>query len=103
MAAFLEMPLDEFAKKYVRRCNNRYSLIEKKNEQGDYDCIFLKGKLCQVYDHRPTQCRTFPFWPENLKSEKSWKLAAKACEGINDDAPLIPREQIEKTLAANEK
>ena len=37
-----------------------------------YDCVFLKEdpergrKTCSIYPVRPLQCRTWPFWPENL-------------------------------------
>lgn len=36
---------------------------------------------------RPTQCRTFPWWPQNLISDYDWQLAARECEGIT-----LPRE-----------
>ncbi len=43
-------------------------------------CVFLKGGRCSVYSARPVQCRTFPFWPENLV-RKVWK------EEIERDCP----------------
>lgn len=103
MATSLNMPLEQFKKKYIRQRDNRYALIEKKTPQGDYDCIFLKDKKCQVYQARPLQCRTFPWWKENLTSEESWNLAAEECEGINDQAPLLPYSQIVQLVQANEK
>ena len=38
---------------------------------------------CLIYPVRPTQCRTWPFWPANLQSVESWCLAALRCPGIN--------------------
>ena len=39
----------------------------------DDACTFLgKDGGCSVYDARPQQCRTWPFWPENLK-RKTWE------------------------------
>jgi hypothetical protein len=35
-----------------------------------------------VYDGRPAQCRTFPFWTLNLRSEEAWNRAARDCQGI---------------------
>lgn len=96
IANHLNMPLDLFKRKYVRMRNNRYSLIEKKSQNND--CIFLEGKKCQIYQVRPKQCRTFPWWKENLNSEESWKLAALECEGINDQAPLVPLSEIVQLL-----
>ena len=98
MAKHLKIPIDLFKRKYTRQSGNRYALIEKKTMHNEYDCIFLKDKKCTIYQFRPKQCRTFPWWKENLNSEESWKLAAQSCEGINDDAPLVPFEEIEQKL-----
>lgn len=98
MADTLDISLELFKKKYVRHRDNRYALVERKTKGGDYDCIFLKDKKCEVYQARPQQCRIFPWWPENLKSEESWQSAAQECEGINPDAPLIPYSEIVKSL-----
>lgn len=92
IAKFLDIPLDLFKRKYVKMRNNRYSLIEKKSQNNA--CVFLEGKKCQIYPVRPNQCRTFPWWKENLNSEESWKLAALECEGINDQAPIVPLSAI---------
>ena len=94
MALTLDMPLAIFKKRFIRSRDNRYTLIEKKNKNNKYDCIFLKNGKCEVYQNRPLQCRTFPWWQENLNSEESWCLAAVECEGINDQAPLVSYETI---------
>lgn len=91
MADQLKISTEDFCRQYVRQIDNRLALKERVD---NYDCIFLKDKKCQLYKSRPTQCRTFPFWPENLKSPKHWNEVE--CEGINDEAPIIPLEEIEK-------
>ncbi len=93
MAHFLAITLDEFKRKYTRRVGSRFSLIEMKQT---YSCIFLKDNKCRVYGARPTQCKTFPWWPQNISSEKAWKGAAYSCEGINDEAELVPTETIQE-------
>jgi Fe-S-cluster containining protein len=35
-------------------------------------CPFLAGTSCTVYAARPLQCRTWPFWPENLR-QRTWQ------------------------------
>lgn len=48
-------------------------------------CQFLGPDGCTVYDARPAQCRTFPFWPENLASRESWEREVVAdCPGSRD-------------------
>ena len=46
------------------------------------NCIFLKENRCTVYKSRPIQCRTWPFWPENMNT-KTWNNdIAKNCPGV---------------------
>ncbi len=94
LAKLLNISSEMFKRRYVRIRSNRMCLVEKKNN----DCIFLEGKRCQVYQARPKQCRTFPWWEENLASEESWKSAAKDCEGINESSPLVPLSEIVQLL-----
>lgn len=96
MAEFLKITFREFVEKYTRQVNGQLALKEFPKS---YDCIFLRDKKCLVYGARPKQCRTFPFWPENLDSKESWEKTAKRCEGINHEhAPVISLEEIQKRL-----
>ena len=100
IADFLQLTVDEFSKKYLRRVKGRLSLLELPKT---YDCIFLKDNKCQIYSVRPTQCRTYPWWPQNLKSEKDWEAAARFCEGIQPQAPLVLLEKIEEQKEIQEQ
>ncbi len=83
IAKFLGRTDGTLDKKYLRRVGLRYSLTEKPGG----DCIFLKradGKsMCGIYPVRPLQCRTWPFWKENLKSADAWNEANQNCPGLN--------------------
>lgn len=97
IAGFLKLTVDQFTRQYVRQVNGGFSLTEKVG----YDCIFLKredGKaMCGIYPVRPTQCRTWPFWNQNLQSPEAWTQAAARCPGMCDaDAPMHAPEHIEK-------
>lgn len=93
IAEHLGLSVEEFGKKYLRKLNGRFSLIE---HPVSYDCVFLKEKKCTIYEARPLQCRTFPWWPQTLASEKEWLKGARTCEGISPQAPVVPLETIEK-------
>ncbi|MGE0057431.1 MAG: YkgJ family cysteine cluster protein [Dehalococcoidia bacterium] len=94
LAAFLHMPAGKFAKQYTRSFLGRRALIDRPRSP---DCVFLEGKACTVYEARPTQCRTFPWWGQNLHDHESWEEAAESCEGINHPrASLIPLAEIEE-------
>ena len=61
-------------------------------------CQFLDNDgRCSIYQHRPAQCRTYPFWPEIVDTERNWKDEARRCEGINR-GQVIPLKEIEKRL-----
>lgn len=106
MASALSLSESEFYKRHARReggaagSRGNWSLREKKTQHG-HDCIFLDretipGKaICGVYEARPGQCRTWPFWPENLRSESSWQRVKRAtpCPGM-DTGTLVSIEQI---------
>ena len=65
----------------------------------DGRCVFLdKNKACRIYNLRPVQCRTYPYWPELLETKQAWNNEAKYCEGINVGA-VIPVGEIAKKLA----
>jgi len=85
--------LDRFERKFVRNVGARRSLVE----YSDGDCIFLDPKTrgCSVYEVRPKQCRTWPFWPSNLESPSKWGQAAKSCPGCNK-GKLYTLEQIDR-------
>lgn len=95
IAAHLQMTLNDFSKKYVRKVGERYSLLEKPHS---YDCMFLEGKMCRIYPARPIQCQTFPYWPGVMESAETWREAARGCEGIRHDAPIVSKEEIERQL-----
>ncbi|CAD7286766.1 hypothetical protein LMG7974_00073 [Campylobacter majalis] len=63
LSEFLGLKTDEFIKKYLFKTQNKYS-IKEKEYNGGYACIFFdeQNKNCGVYEYRPSQCRTFPFW-----------------------------------------
>ncbi len=99
MAEALEIQREEFVRQYTRMAFGRLALLEHPRT---YDCVFLSGKLCKIYEARPRQCRTFPWWPEHLTSKEAWEEEAKYCEGINHpEAPLIPAEEILSIIKNN--
>ncbi|GHV84977.1 zinc/iron-chelating domain-containing protein [Spirochaetia bacterium] len=71
--------------------SEQLSLKEKSN----FDCIFWQDG-CTVYQSRPLQCRTFPFWESVLCSPHIWE--GLSCPGTGH-GQLHSREYIESCLA----
>ncbi len=78
----------EFLERYTHDTMVGRSLRERPRE-GGYECIFLDREkfpgraVCSVYEDRPAQCRTWPFWKSNLAGPWTWGKAAKTCPGLN--------------------
>ncbi len=73
----LNLTRHEFKKQYLRKYHERLSLIEF----DDGRCIFWDNG-CKIYEFRPYQCRSFPFWWQTIRNEKCWEIVAKKCSGI---------------------
>ena len=66
-------------------------------EKDNYDCIFLTKNGCSIYEGRPSQCRTYPFWESIVESRANWESEGKSCPGIGKGRK-ISRKEIEKEL-----
>ena len=99
LAQFAGLAFDDFTRKYVRQVGNRYSLIERPGG----DCVFWDGAVgCTVYEARPVQCRTWPFWPENLETREDWEHVESVCPGSvqgQDRGRFFSLEQIQAEAA----
>jgi Fe-S-cluster containining protein len=94
LAKLRGVPREEFVRDFVRTIPGiGPSLIER----ADGSCIFFADGKCSVYPARPAQCRTYPFWLKNLRSEEAWHRAARACPGIGT-GPYRDREEILRTV-----
>lgn len=80
MADLLHMGLDAFANQYVKAAYGRLSLQERLRE-GEYHCCLFDpfNENCLVYQARPEQCQTFPFWDAY---REDFQLLLEICPGV---------------------
>jgi Fe-S-cluster containining protein len=85
--------IDQFCEQYVRQVGIRKSLKEFSNG----DCVFFDNQTrkCQVYEARPRQCRTWPFWDSNVKTPEAWAQTCQVCPG-SGRGRLYQLEQIDE-------
>ena len=81
----------EFSQYFTRIIDDQLCLVDGEKEH----CVFLEDHKCNIYDVRPIQCRTYPFWSENLKSKSRWQLPRHECPGIGKGRQY-EREEIER-------
>lgn len=107
IAEHLGLTEAEFLKQYSEVKFGKRSLNEVAHPDRGYDCVFLRfdpdtGKAgCSIYPVRPAQCRTWPFWPSNLQSQRAWDRAAKGCPGMANGGDFYPVEKIRIILEQN--
>jgi Fe-S-cluster containining protein len=98
LAARLGVSTGDFIDRYTHVLAEGRSLVEREGPRG-FDCVFLDREkvpgraVCGVYEDRPRQCRTWPFWNSVLRDASSWARAGGVCPGINKGA-LTPVVQV---------
>ena len=83
LAKHLNISIEELGLNYLRKVGYKYSLKERQLAKDNYACVFfdLEKKCCSIYEARPTQCRTFPFW-DYFKENK--EEVFKECPAIKE-------------------
>lgn len=94
-AKLLNISNDEFKRKFssreikskVRNDEHWIVLKQKEDSNGLQGCVFLdeETKSCSIYDARPLQCSTYPFWPSIMKSVDAWNGEVVSADCRDDD------------------
>lgn len=88
-AAFLSLPPQGFAKKF--KLVKIDGILTLEPPDGTPCTFYDPDQGCGIYEARPVQCSTWPFWPEVARRKKSWEAAAKDCPGMNQGKLHSPR------------
>jgi uncharacterized protein len=96
LAIRFKMEISDFEAQFVREVGVRKSLVEHANG----DCIFFDGETrkCTVYEHRPRQCRTWPFWDSNIRTPEAWARTCEVCPG-SGHGTLVSVEEVLRQAA----
>jgi uncharacterized protein len=98
---FLQMEQSDFLENHARLVpygsKLRLSLLEKIAPNGEHQCQFWDNG-CSIYEARPSQCKSYPFWPSLLRSDIQWQKEALQCPGIGQGRVLVSAKEIEEFL-----
>jgi uncharacterized protein len=80
IANFLKVTENQLEKGCLKSISGKFS-VKDIALNGERVCFFfdMDKQNCSIYDVRPTQCRTFPFW-ESFKKDK--KYLEEECPAI---------------------
>jgi Fe-S-cluster containining protein len=93
LADHFKMSTSQFTATFTNKIDGLYEL-----RYTGKDCPFLQDNRCRVYKARPWQCRTWPFWPENMNSVV-WENEVSAwCPGAGR-GKLYTATEIEEILS----
>jgi Fe-S-cluster containining protein len=95
MAAHLEIYPHEFRKRYVKKSDGFLVLRSRGGS-----CIMLSRGRCRAHPEHPRQCRTWPFWPQNLYRHVWYGEVKKRCPGVGKGRRHT-EEEIERVMISH--
>ena len=83
LALHLNLSVDDLKSRYLDKVGYKHSIKEVKLGSNNFACCFfnLEKKQCSIYEARPNQCRTFPFWDYFKENEEE---VYKECPAIKN-------------------
>jgi Fe-S-cluster containining protein len=97
--AFLGLTPEEFRARYTETEPGTLPTLRMDRPA----CPFLTAdQACAISPVRPMQCRTWPFWTENLVRETWDGPVRECCPGIGR-GPLHPAEEVERIARENDR
>ena len=79
MAATLNISVELFLKQFVINIDG-WQVIASPTFRTN--CFLNLDRKCEVYENRPTACKTYPNWPSIWESEKSLVEESNQCPGL---------------------
>lgn len=102
LVGYLESDVQTFIRSFARLVDVGDGYVISLGERDNFDCIFWGSGGCTVYEARPVQCSTYPFWSGILDSREDWNRESADCPGI-DKGPLVEAVDISDKLVQRRK
>jgi len=101
VAEHLKMDVEEWLERDCRRSSDGRWVLSSNKKDGS--CIYLQeDRGCGIYPSKPAQCSAFPWWNENMRSDRDWRKTVALCPGlVHPDAEVISLPVIQMHLEAD--
>ena len=92
IARFLQISVRRFLRKYAKRLIGERGYELRMNPQGICPFYREEEKICGIHPVKFVQCRTYPYWPENVESPAAWEDVRQECEGLGQGERVRKRD-----------
>ena len=81
----LNLDIRDFVAEYLFKKSYKYS-IKEIEYNNSYECVFYNRESngCKIYDSRPLQCKTFPFWDYYKTRVDELKIECPGIKSIDE-------------------
>lgn len=126
ISEFLRIEIDDFREKFLEEIDAEYRIFDDtlqptkrkvflkskvlKQDEEDGICIFLdtESNLCNIYELRPSQCKSWPVWFSIMTNKANYLKTLEKCPGIHfkgekfiDNAEIIENLKKEVEMDQN--
>ncbi len=98
LCSFTHLSIDDFISTYCVKVPMGDCHYLSLKERDNHDCIFLGPNGCTVYESRPIQCSTYPFWKHVISTKQTWEDERRWCPGIGK-GEIHSKEEIEQQVS----
>jgi len=88
ISEFRKQSAEDFRRSETRMVEGERWLRERPNGE----CVLFEDGRCSVHPVKPKQCRLYPFWFNNVRSEAAWRKTCAECPGIGEGDLVSPEE-----------
>jgi uncharacterized protein len=88
--------LQVFLQMYVKKVDTGSGFWLSLREKPNNDCILWDSNGCTMYDARPIQCSTYPFWDGVIESNTVWSRESLDCPGIDRGSIIVASDILER-------
>ena len=92
IARYLGIPVRRFLSKFAKKSAGERGYELRMSPRGVCPFYREEENTCGIHPVKFVQCRTYPYWPENVESPAAWAEVRRECEGIGQGERVRKRD-----------